>query len=105
VSVTAYQLSIKLVGFYEVQQRRNQAIEDYLDDILRWMQTFSIQTWDHEVLYADRSSKDGQLLIRPLLRKTKYTNTACGLILIFRVCFVETTHKAFHLDKGRFERS
>jgi hypothetical protein len=26
-------------------------------------------TWDHEILYADRSSEDEQLLIRPLLRE------------------------------------
>jgi hypothetical protein len=33
-------------------------------------------TWDHEILHADRSSKDEQLLIRPFLLKTKNTNMA-----------------------------
>jgi hypothetical protein len=31
---------------------------------------------DHAILYTDRSSKDEQLLIRPLLSKTKNTNMA-----------------------------
>jgi hypothetical protein len=28
-------------------------------------------TWDHEILYTDRSSKHEQLLIKPFLSKTK----------------------------------
>jgi hypothetical protein len=34
--------------------------------------------WDYEILYADRSSKDEQLLIRPLLRKTKKNTNMVG---------------------------
>jgi hypothetical protein len=39
----------------------------------RWMQNLHQSTWDHEILYTDRSSKDEQLLIRPFLSKTKNT--------------------------------
>jgi hypothetical protein len=28
---------------------------------------FSRATWDHEILYADRSKKDERILIRPIL--------------------------------------
>jgi hypothetical protein len=35
--------------------------------LLRWMQNLHQSTWDHEILYTDRSSKDEQLLIRPFL--------------------------------------
>jgi hypothetical protein len=35
------------------------------------MQNLHQSTWDHEILYTDRSSKDEQLLIRPFLSKTK----------------------------------
>jgi hypothetical protein len=33
-------------------------------------------TWDYEILYTDRSSKDEQLLMRLFLSKTKNTNMA-----------------------------
>jgi hypothetical protein len=39
--------------------------------LLRWMQNFHQSTWDHEILYTDRYSKDKQLLMRPVLSKTK----------------------------------
>jgi hypothetical protein len=35
------------------------------------MQNLHQSTWDHEILYSDRSSKDEQLLITPSLSKTK----------------------------------
>jgi hypothetical protein len=35
--------------------------------LLRWIQNFHQLTWDHGILYADRSSKDGQPLMRPFL--------------------------------------
>jgi hypothetical protein len=38
------------------------------------MQNLHQSTWDHEILYTDRSSKDEQLLIRQFLSKTKNTN-------------------------------
>jgi hypothetical protein len=44
--------------------------------LLRWMQNLHQSTWDHEILYTDRSSKDEQLLIRQFLSKTKNTNMA-----------------------------
>jgi hypothetical protein len=31
----------------------------------RWMQNWHQSNWDFEILYADRSSQDEQLLIRP----------------------------------------
>jgi hypothetical protein len=35
------------------------------------MQNLHQSTWDHEMLHSDRSSEDEQLLMRPLLRKSK----------------------------------
>jgi hypothetical protein len=35
------------------------------------MQNLQQSTWDHEILYTDRSSKDEQLSKRPFLSKTK----------------------------------
>jgi hypothetical protein len=42
--------------------------------LLRWIQNLNQSTWDHGILYADRSSKDGdgQLLMRPFCQKQKY---------------------------------
>jgi hypothetical protein len=37
-------------------------------------ENFHLSTWDRDILYADRSSEDEQLLIRLFLRKTKSTN-------------------------------
>jgi hypothetical protein len=37
--------------------------------LLRFMQILHQSTWDHDILYADRSSKEKQLLIRQLLQK------------------------------------
>jgi hypothetical protein len=82
----------QLVDFYEIQYG-DHAIEANLEAVLfnpvpstipkwrtlkllRWMQNLHQSTWDHEILYADRSSKDEQLLIRPFLSKTKNTNMA-----------------------------
>jgi hypothetical protein len=39
--------------------------------LLRWMQNLHQSTRDHEILYAERSSKDKQALVRPHLWKTK----------------------------------
>jgi hypothetical protein len=43
---------------------------------LRWMQNLHQSTWDHDILYTDRSSKDEQLLKIPLLSKKIKTNMA-----------------------------
>jgi hypothetical protein len=32
-------------------------------ELLRWMQNMRQSTWDHDILYADRSSKRGKSLI------------------------------------------
>jgi hypothetical protein len=45
-------------------------------NLLRWMQNFHQSTWDHGILYADRSPEIKQLLIRPLLHKAKNMNIA-----------------------------
>jgi hypothetical protein len=42
-------------------------------ELLRWMQNLHHSTWDHEILYAGRSSKDEELLIRSFLSETKNT--------------------------------
>jgi hypothetical protein len=46
--------------------------------LLRWMQNLHQSTWDHAILYADRSLEDEQLLVRPLLRESKTMNMAVG---------------------------
>jgi hypothetical protein len=46
--------------------------------LLTWMQNLHQSTWDHEILYADISSKDKQLSVTSLLPKTKYMNMAVG---------------------------
>jgi hypothetical protein len=38
---------------------------------MRWMQNLHQSMWDHEILCADRFSKDEQLLMRPFLSETK----------------------------------
>jgi hypothetical protein len=40
------------------------------------MQNLHQSTWDHEILYYDRSSEDEQLLIRQFLRETKNMKVA-----------------------------
>jgi hypothetical protein len=65
--------------------------------LLRWIQTLYQSTWDHETWYADRSSKDKQLLIRPLLWKSKNTNMAGSWKLKFTLHFMERTHELLHL--------
>jgi hypothetical protein len=47
-------------------------------------------------LYADRSSEEEQLLIRPHLRKTKSTAMVGGWRLKFTFCFVATAHEPLH---------
>jgi hypothetical protein len=44
--------------------------------LLRWMQNLHQSSWDHEILYDDRSLENKQLLIRPLLQETKNRNMA-----------------------------
>jgi hypothetical protein len=38
---------------------------------LRWMWNLHQSAWDHEILHADRSSKDVQLLMRLLLQRNQ----------------------------------
>jgi hypothetical protein len=42
------------------------------------MQNLHQSTQDLEIVYPEKSYEDGQLLIRPLLRKAKDTNMAAG---------------------------
>jgi hypothetical protein len=84
----------QLVDFNEIQYGGH-AIEGDLDAVffnpvpstipkwrtfklLRWMQNLHQSTWDHAILETDRSSKDEQLWIRPLLSETKNTNMAAS---------------------------
>jgi hypothetical protein len=55
--------------------------------------------WGHEILYADRSSKDEQLLTRQLLREIKSTNMLGSSNLKFTFYFIQTTHKPLLFDK------
>jgi hypothetical protein len=45
--------------------------------LLRWVKNLRQYTCDHNILHADRSLEDGQLLVRPLLREPK-TRTWCA---------------------------
>jgi hypothetical protein len=42
--------------------------------LLRWIQNLHQTMWDHEILYADRSSRGKQLSMRTPFQKTKSTN-------------------------------
>jgi hypothetical protein len=55
--------------------------------LLRWMQNLHQSTWDHEILYTDRSLKDEQLLIRPFLSKIKNTNMAAVWMLKINILY------------------
>jgi hypothetical protein len=78
----------QLVDFCEIQYG-DHAIEGDLDAVLinpvslpiskwrtfkllRWMQNLHQSTWDHETLYANRSSKDEQLLMTIFVKNKKY---------------------------------
>jgi hypothetical protein len=50
-------------------------------------------------VYPEKSYEDGQLLIRPLLRKAKDTNMAAGWLLKLTFNFMEKIHEQLHLDK------
>jgi hypothetical protein len=39
--------------------------------LLGWMKDLHSSAWDHAILYADRSSKDKQLLVRPPFVRNK----------------------------------
>jgi hypothetical protein len=71
-----------MVDFHEIRQA-NHAIEGDLNTaifspiastipkwwtlkLLRWMQNLNQSKWEHDILYADKSSKDEQLLLRLL---------------------------------------
>jgi hypothetical protein len=56
--------------------------------LLRWMQNLHQSTWDHTILYANKSLEDEQLLIRPLLRESKNMNMAGGWMLKFTFYFI-----------------
>jgi hypothetical protein len=67
--------------------------------LLRWVQKLHQSIWKYEIVYADRSSKDEQLLKRPLLRKTKKYEHAGRLKLKHTFYSMERTHKQLYLDK------
>jgi hypothetical protein len=66
------------------------------------MQNLHESTWDHTILYADRSLKDEQLLITSLLQESKNMNVASCSNLKFIFYFMETTHEPLHLLKWSF---
>jgi hypothetical protein len=61
--------------------------------VLMCVQNFYHSTCDHEILCADRSSEDEQLLRRPLLQKPQNMNMVGSLNLKFTFCFTDTTHE------------
>jgi hypothetical protein len=70
--------------------------------LLRWIQNLQQSTWDHKILYADRSLEDEQLLIRPLLLESKNMNMACSWMLKFTFYFMDRTREPLRLDKWSF---
>jgi hypothetical protein len=83
-----------MVDFYEIQYGGH-VIEGDLDAVLfnpvtstipkwrtlkrlRWMQNLHQSTWEHAILYTDKSSEDEQLVMTPFLSKTKNTNMAAS---------------------------
>jgi hypothetical protein len=65
------------------------------------MQKFNQSTWNHENLYADRSSEYEQLSTRPLLREKQIENTG-GWNLKFTFYFMETILEPLHVAKWSF---
>jgi hypothetical protein len=62
------------------------------------MQNFHQSMWDHEILYADRSSDDEQLIIDHFCGGKK----AGRWNLKFIFYFMEITHEPLHLHKVRY---
>jgi hypothetical protein len=57
--------------------------------------------WDSKIVYADRSSKDEQLLMLPLLWKAKNMNMAGSWKLKFTFYFMERTHEPLLLQSDK----
>jgi hypothetical protein len=71
--------------------------------LVRWMKNLYQSTWDHEILYCDKSSKDKQLLVMQLLRKPKNTNMAGDWKFKYIFYFMERTYEPLYLlGKWRF---
>jgi hypothetical protein len=56
----------------------------------RVMQSLNQSTWDHEIFYTDRSSKDEQRLVRQFLWKENM-NMEGSWKLKFKFLFMQTT--------------
>jgi hypothetical protein len=82
-------------------QRPSENGEGGIFKLLRWMKNLHHSTWDHRMLYAGRSLEVEQLLIRPLMQKTKNTNMVGGwyLKLIF---FMVIAHEPLRLEQRSF---
>jgi len=70
--------------------------------LLRWMQNLHQSTWDHEILYADRSSKVKQLLTRQFLLKNKNMNMAGGWKLKIYILFYRDNSWTVALRQMKF---
>jgi hypothetical protein len=68
----------------------------------RWMKNLLKSSWDHTILYADKSIEDKQLLVIPPLREYKSMNMASGWKIKFTFYFMEITQEQFHLVKWSF---
>jgi hypothetical protein len=53
----------------------------------------------NEILYADKFSKNCQLLIRPFFAKNEKYERGGGSVLKLVFSFTETTHESLHLGK------
>jgi hypothetical protein len=104
----------QLVDFYEIRWKGH-AIEGDLDAIIfnavaatipkwqtfklvRWMQNLHQSTYDHEILYSDRSSEDEETYNKNRFARNQSTNTGGGDLKL-KSCCVETTHEPLHLYK------
>jgi hypothetical protein len=81
--MSRYQLLNQMVDFHEIPQEGH-VIKGELDATFFQSRSFNLSkmadvgtpeidlkqsTWDHDILYADRSLKDGQILMRTFFAK------------------------------------
>jgi hypothetical protein len=70
--------------------------------LLRWMQNLHQSMWDDIILYSNRYLEDEQILIRPLLWKSKNMNMVDIWQLKLTFYFMESTHELLYLVKWSF---
>jgi hypothetical protein len=64
---------------------------------MTWKQNLHQSTWDHEILYADRSSKEEQLFIKTIYVINQKYERGGRLKVKFQILFSEETHEPLRL--------